>query len=324
MVRRQSAQSRTQGGIDGTLRGSDASELVAFGHYLQLRKQASPHTVDAYLRDIRQWMQYLEETGRTWTLASIEDVEDYINRLMAWGLGERSIRRRLAAMRTFYRWMVRQGRCHDSPVPHRIGPKHRSTLPTVLTVEEVQAMMAAIDRSTPEGDRNYTILEVLYSCGLRVSELCGLRRSDLFFRDGYIRIVGKGRKERIVPLGHVVRRRLQTYLTQVRPQLCSNPTFDEYVFVSRRGRPLTRVMVFYVVKSAARQAGIPKSVSPHTLRHTFATHLLEGGADLRIIQALLGHAFLTTTEVYTHVNRQMLRETLEVYHPLGKYARHGQ
>ncbi len=298
--------------------------LAEFEHYLRWRRGASPHTVEAYLRDVRQWKQFLADRRRAWNEAEPSDVEDYIHRLMAWGMGERSIRRRLAAMRTFYRYAVREGRLEDSPVPDRIGPRQRRNLPTVLTLDEVQAMLASFDLSTPEGERNRTIVEVLYSCGLRVSELCGLRRTDVFLDEGILRIVGKRRKERIVPLGAVVRRRLRLYLQHVRPAFPTKGPAADYVFVSKRGRPLSRVMVFYIIKEAARKAGIQKEVSPHTLRHTFATHLLEGGADLRIIQALLGHASLTTTEVYTHVSRQMLKETLEAYHPLGRHAVHSK
>ncbi len=298
-----------------------SSSLEAFDRFLALRRHASAHTRDGYLRDLRQWFQFLAEQNKTWDTATPLEVEQYVNRLLEWGLGDRSIRRRLAAMRTFYRFAVRSGTIEASPVPSRIGPKARRKLPTVLTVEEIHRMLDAWDLSTAEGERNRTILEVLYSCGLRVSELCGLRRSQVFFEEGLLRITGKGQKERIVPLGRVVRRRLRNYWRHIRPQYPSVSGAADYLFVSRRGRPLSRVTVFHIVKEAARRAQIRKNVSPHTLRHTFATHLLEGGADLRIIQALLGHAALTTTEIYAHVSQQMLKESLETYHPFGRYAR---
>ncbi len=294
--------------------------LDAFDRYLTLRRHASVHTREGYLRDLSQWFAFLNEEGKQWHEATPAEVEAYINFLMEYGLGHRSIRRRLAAMRTFYRFQLRAGAIDASPVPPRIGPKASRKLPTVLTVEEVESMMKVWDLSTPLGERNRTILEVLYSCGLRVSELCQLQRTHLFFKEGLMRITGKGRKERIIPLGTVVKRRLIDYWKHIRPRFPERPHSAPYVFVNRRGSPLSRVAVFHIVKEAAERAQVRKNVSPHTLRHTFATHLLEGGADLRAIQALLGHASLTTTEIYAHVSRQMLKETLETYHPFGRYA----
>lgn len=224
----------------------------------------------------------------------------------------------ISGVKTFYKFLLLENELKQSPAELLETPKLKRKLPEFLSVEEIDRMIACIDRSSPEGERNVAILETLYGCGLRVSELTGLKITDLHLDNDYIKIIGKGNKERLVPIGKIARKLITSYITQVRVHLPVKPKSEDIVFLNRRGANLSRVMVFYIIKDLAQKAGIKKSLSPHTFRHSFATHLVEGGADLRAVQEMLGHESITTTEIYTHLDRQFLRDNILTYHPRNK------
>lgn len=248
-------------------------------------------------------------------ISHFEDFIFYINKL---GIGDQSQARILSGLRTFYKYLLTEDLISNNPVQLIEGPKLRRTLPDVLSTEEIDAMMFSIDLSKPEGVRNKAIVEILYSCGLRVSEVVNLKISNLFFDVGYIRVIGKGDKERLVPVGNEAVKHVLIYKDQIRTHLKIKPNNENYLFLNRWGSHLSRVSVFTMIKQLAKNIDLKKDISPHTFRHSFATHLVEGGANLRAVQEMLGHASITTTEIYTHLNRQYLRDTLLQYHPLYK------
>jgi integrase/recombinase XerD len=221
----------------------------------------------------------------------------------------------LSGIRTFYKYCVTEGIVKDDPTLLLETPKQKRALPDVLSFEEIEKLIQSIDLSKPEGTRNKAMLETLYSCGLRVSELIGLRLSQLYLDLGFIRVIGKGDKERLIPIGNSAVKYLEIYRDTVRNHVNIQKGNEDFVFLNNRGKKLSRVMVFYIIKSLAEAARIQKTVSPHTFRHSFATHLIEGGADLRAVQEMLGHASITTTEIYTHLDREFLRQTLSKFHP---------
>jgi integrase/recombinase XerD len=280
-----------------------------YRRYIRTEKRLSENTVDAYMRDFNDFMHYV---WRITTVAPEDVTPEIISKYLGWlysekGISGKSQARKLSGIKSFYNYLLINDKINQLPTDSVDTPRQERTLPDVLTVAEVDAIIATFDMTTVKGCRDNAIVEVLYSTGLRVSELITLRINDLFFGEGYIRVIGKGDKQRIVPVGSVARDKIQLYMELRRPKRPSEAT----LFLNNRGEPLTRVMVFTIIKQAAMLAGIDKSISPHTLRHSYATHLLEGGANIRQVQELLGHESISTTEVYTHVNRKHLHGVVE-------------
>lgn len=291
--------------------------LKGFRAFLLLERSLSGHSVDAYTSDVEKLTQYLMHIGTPMDPAAInlEVLQGFVRWIASMGLSDKSQARILSGLRAFFRFCRMEEITREDPTELLESPKLRRKLPDILNVAEILSMMGAIDHSTPTGTRNRAIVEVLYSSGLRVSELTDLRRSNLFADIGFLRVIGKGDKERMVPIGAEAIRKLTVYLDEVRVHLNVQRGCEDIVFLNRRGGKLSRVMVFYIIRDMARAAGIRKEISPHTLRHSFATHLVEGGADLRAVQEMLGHESITTTEIYTHLDRAFLAETLRRFHP---------
>jgi len=291
--------------------------IKGFKAYLQLEKSLSNNSVDAYLRDVQKLEQYvkLELNGASVADIQLKHLQSFLIYINEIGLEPTSQSRIISGLKSFFKYLAIEEVISSSPAELLEAPKTRRRLPDFLSVEEIDAMMAAIDLSTPEGTRNKAIIEVMYSCGLRVSELVNLKLSQVFFDVGFIKAVGKGNKERLVPIGREAIKYLQIYLENIRLHILPKKNAEDIIFLNRRGGQLSRVMIFYIIKELTQLAGIKKNVHPHTLRHSFATHLLEGGADLRAIQEMLGHESITTTEIYTHLDRDFLRDTLLRFHP---------
>lgn len=293
------------------------SYLNGYKAFLQLEKSLSGNTVEAYLHDVRRLIQFLESTGEEIQPAQV-DVK-HLQALLKWvtelGMTPRTQSRMLSGLKSFYKYLLLENIVKADPTELLDAPRIGRKLPVVLTSSEIDAMIGVIDLSKPEGDRNKAILETLYGCGLRVTELVELKITSLYFPEGFVRIVGKGNKERLVPIGHSAQRQITIYRERVRSLLPVQHGQEDYLFLNRRGSRLTRAMIFSIVKDLADKAGIKKTVSPHTFRHSFATHLVEGGADLRAVQEMLGHESITTTEIYTHLDREYLRSTIIQYHP---------
>lgn len=291
------------------------SLLRGFGAYLRLERGNSDHTVAGYLHDAALLREFADAEGRPLDRLAEDDLHEFLASLRDMGIGARSQARIIAGIRAFFHYLVLENVIQDSPARLLESPKLAVRLPEVLSLEEIDAMTAAIPREKDEAVRNEAIIEMLYGSGLRVSELVGLRISRINFAEGFMLVEGKGSKERIVPVSQRALELVGLWLPQ-RDGLDVDPADSDILFLNRRGRRLTRVMIFYIVKDLAARAGIARNVSPHTLRHSFATHLLEGGANLRSIQELLGHESVTTTELYLHLDRRQLRATLERCHPL--------
>ena len=291
--------------------------IKGFKAYLQLEKSLSNNSVDAYLRDVQKLEQYvkLELNGASVADIQLKHLQSFLIYINEIGLEPTSQSRIISGLKSFFKYLAIEEVISSSPAELLEAPKTRRRLPDFLSVEEIDAMMAAIDLSTPEGTRNKAIIEVMYSCGLRVSELVNFKLSQVFFDVGFIKAVGKGNKERLVPIGREAIKYLQIYLENIRLHILPKKNAEDIIFLNRRGGQLSRVMIFYIIKELTQLAGIKKNVHPHTLRHSFATHLLEGGADLRAIQEMLGHESITTTEIYTHLDRDFLRDTLLRFHP---------
>jgi integrase/recombinase XerD len=288
-----------------------------FKAYLQLEKSLSANSVEAYLRDLEKFTQYLQlhpgsNSPQQVDLAQLEKFIRYIGEL---GINPSSQSRIISGIRSFYTYCLQEQITTSDPTALLETPKLKKSLPDVLTFDEIEGLVAQIDLSTPEGTRNKAIIETLYSCGLRVSELVNLKISCLYAEIGFIRVIGKGDKERLVPVGRDALKFINIYKNNVRVHLPVIPGNQDILFLNRRGRKLSRVMIFIIIKELANLAGITKNISPHTFRHSFASHLVEGGADLRAVQEMLGHESITTTEIYTHLNREYLRDTLQQFHP---------
>lgn len=285
--------------------------------YIKLERGLAANTVEAYMRDVASFRRFVTERyGISPQEVDAQVVEAFMNTLFADGMAGTSQNRMLSGISGFYDYLLLTGVIASSPLEFIDHPKMGHYLPETLTVEEVDAILAAIDLSAPQGYRNRAMIEMLYSCGLRVSELTSLRISDLFFDDGFIRVTGKGSKQRLVPVSEQCMHLVSTYLREYREKPADEKSSD-ILFLNRRGRQLSRVMVFNVVKDAAAMAGIGREISPHTFRHSFATHLLQGGANVRQAQELLGHASIATTEIYTHLDTGHLYKALNEHHPLG-------
>ncbi len=308
--------------VDGPGRGSlynmdwDVA-IQDFRMHLKLERSLSDRTVEAYLRDVGKLRHHAMAgtTPLSPTAITLEDLQHFITRQAKTGLSAASQARSLSAVRSFYRFLMLGKEVSEDPTELLESPRLGRKLPTFLTVAEIDAMVKAIDMSRPSAHRDRAIVETLYGCGLRVSELCGLRLSCLHFREGYIRVVGKGDKERLVPIGPEAMEQLGIYLQQERVHLPVRTKDQDTVYLNQRGGGLSRVAVFNLVKRLAALAGVRKTIGPHTFRHSFATHLVEGGADLRAVQEMLGHASITTTEIYTHLDREYLRSNIMQFHP---------
>jgi integrase/recombinase XerD len=285
--------------------------------HLKLERSLSDRTVDAYMRDVRGLRAFAEaqQPPLSPTGIRLHHLQAYITAKAKAGTKASSQARYLSALRVFYRSLLRDKRITEDPTELLEGPRLARKLPVFLSVAEIDAMIAAIDLSARLAERDRAMLETLYSCGLRVSELTGLRLSWLHFNEGYLRVVGKGNKERLVPVGPVAMERINGYIQHERARLPIKPRSGDTVFLNARGGPLSRMAVFNLVKRLTVAAGIKKTISPHTFRHSFATHLVEGGADLRAVQEMLGHASITTTEIYTHLDREYLRSNILQFHP---------
>ena len=296
---------------------SEENIVRAYVRYLKLERNYSPNTLEAYRHDLGHLLAYCHRKEKDVLQMKLEDLQHFAAGIHELGIGPTSQARILSGVRSFYRWLLLDGRIDADPTELLESPRLGEHLPEVLTTAEVDQLEASIDLSKPEGQRNRAIIEVLFSCGLRVSELTHLRLSDLFLDEGYIRVMGKGSKERLVPISNRAIHELKLWFYD-RNLMTIKAGEEDYVFLNRRGAHLTRTMILIMVKRQAEAAGIQKTISPHTLRHSFATALLEGGADLRVIQAMLGHEDIGTTEIYTHIDTTTLREEILLHHPRNK------
>lgn len=291
-----------------------------FKAYLQLERSLSMHSVEAYLRDIEHFTYFLQEKKilKNPDAITLKDLQQFIKWIAELGMSDKSQARIISGIRAFYKYCLLEDITKTDPSTLLEAPKLRRSLPDTLSFDEIDRMIAAIDLSKPEGGRNKAILETMYSCGLRVTEVVDLRISQLYLDVGFIRVRGKGDKERLVPIGASASKYINIYKNKIRVHVTPAKGKEDILFLNRRGSSLSRVMIFYIIKDLAAKAGIKKNISPHTFRHSFATHLVEGGADLRAVQEMLGHASITTTEIYTHLDREFLRKTLEQFHPSFK------
>lgn len=289
--------------------------LKKYRQYLLLEKSLSLNTAEAYMDDVLKLISFFSDSGTDLRDVSLDDLHEFAAALGDLGIAPRSQSRIISGVRSFFRFMNIEGYRQDDPGELLESPKIGRHLPDVLSVQEIDSILQSIDRTTPEGQRNRAMIETMYSCGLRVSELCSLKMADLFPEEGFVRVTGKGSKQRLVPISGKALHEIELYLSQ-RCHIDVKAGAEPFLFLSfRRGKPISRVMVFDMVKELAAMAGIRKNVSPHTFRHSFATHLLEGGANLRAIQAMLGHEKISTTEIYTHIDRSRLREEIISHHP---------
>ena len=288
-----------------------------FKAYLALERSLSDNSVQAYLADVEKLTFFLETSGINKGPAQLElsDLQQFVKWVAELGMTQTSQARLISGIRAFYKYCLLEDITSKDPTVLLEAPKLMRQLPDILSFEEIETIIAQIDLSTPEGGRNKAILETLYSCGLRVSEVVNLKLSQLYLDVGFIRVVGKGNKERLVPIGSSAVKYIVLYKEQIRVHMAPQKGEEDILFLNRRGKRLTRVMIFLIIKDLVKKAGISKTISPHTFRHSFATHLVEGGADLRAVQEMLGHESITTTEIYTHLDREYLRKTLQQFHP---------
>ena len=285
--------------------------------YLQLERSMSEHSVDAYLHDVEkltQWIQ-LSKDLKSPSDIDLKDLQSFVKWIGELGMTANSPARIISGIRSFYKYCLMEQICRQDPSTLLEAPKTKRKLPDTLSFEEIELVIAQVDQSSPEGGRNKAILETMYSCGLRVTELINLKLSCFFPDLGFIRVTGKGDKERLVPIGRDAIKYILLYTNHIRNLQPVQKGYEDIIFLNRRGKGLSRVMIFYIIKEMVYKAGIQKIVSPHTFRHSFATHLVEGGADLRAVQEMLGHESITTTEIYTHLDRDFLRDTLQRFHP---------
>jgi len=291
--------------------------IKGFENYLRLERSLSKNSVVAYKQDIKKFGNYIDDNHSNSDIKSLgyDDLAGFVHHIAKTGYEPVSQARMVSGLKTFYKYLILEGLVDENPADLLEGPKLARKLPDTLTKDEVKSILEYIDLSKPEGTRNRAIIETLYSCGLRVSELVSLQISNLYPREEIIRVIGKGDKERLVPIGSQALKYINQYLDHIRVHLKIENPYSDILFLNRRAKPLSRVMVFNIVKAATANAGIQKNISPHTFRHSFASHLVENGADLRAVQEMLGHESITTTEIYTHLERSFLRENIMKYHP---------
>ena len=288
-----------------------------YKRYLLLEKGLSANSIDAYMADLQKLADFADNKNLIFTEIRLSHLEEFLAELHDQGLKARSMARVISGIKSFFHFLVLDGFIKDNPSRLLEAPKIGLKLPVVLSVEEIDSILGAIDVSTAEGTRNYAIIETLYSCGLRVSELTNLRFSDFFFDEGFIRVQGKGSKQRLVPISETAIQKIKNYL-QHRSQQIVKKGSEDIVFLSSRGTAISRITVFHYIKQYAQTVGIEKEISPHVFRHSFATHLLERGANIRVIQEMLGHEKITTTEIYTHIDRSFLRQEIIEHHPRNR------
>jgi integrase/recombinase XerD len=293
------------------------SYIHGFKAYLQLEKSLSQNSVEAYLHDVEKITQFLEAEGLDFGPEKLElhHLQLFLKWIALSGMTARTQARVISGLRAFYRYLILENIVQRDPTVLLDSPKIGFHLPVTLNLNEIDQLIGKIDLSKPEGKRNKAMLETLYGCGLRVSELVNLKISNLFFDDGFIKVTGKGDKERLVPVGSIAQAEILYYLSEIRPHIAIKKGHEDILFLNRRGKGLSREMIFILIRKLAVLAGIKKRISPHTFRHSFATHLVEGGADLRAVQEMLGHESITTTEIYTHLDRDYLRSTIIEFHP---------
>lgn len=296
------------------------SLVNGFTAYLQLERSLAKNSIEAYTSDVDKLYKFIEEehSGKSLLKVTLDDLRNFLVYINQIGIGARTQARIISGIKTFYKYLLLEDLISSDPSELLESPRLGRKLPITLSIEEIDKIEDSIDLSKPEGTRNKAIIETLYSCGLRVSELCNLKLSNLYFNENYVRVIGKGDKERLVPIGSSAIKYISIYIDQIRNHIDIQHGNEDVIFLNRRGKKLTRVMIFTIVKNLVQKAGIDKVVSPHSFRHSFATHLVEGGADLRAVQEMLGHESITTTEIYTHLDREYLRDTILTYHPRGK------
>ena len=296
------------------------SYINGYKSFLQLEKSLSENSVEAYLHDVEKLQQFLSMSNID---VSISDIDlKLLQQFIAWihelGMTATSQARIISGLKSFFKFLILEDLIKTNPCELLEAPKTRRNLPDTLSVEELELLFAAIDLSVAEGTRNKAILETMYSCGLRVTELTELRISNVYSDVEFVRVIGKGNKERLIPIGASALKYIQIYVDSIRAHLVPKKNCEDILFLNRRGGKLSRVMIFYIIKALAEKAGLKKNIHPHTLRHSFATHLVEGGADLRAVQEMLGHESISTTEIYTHLDREFLRDTVHRFHPRYK------
>lgn len=296
------------------------SAIKGFINFLKLEKSLANNSIDAYKNDIEKLYQFLVLRGDDTPphKVSSQQLIQFVKYIHELGLNERSQARIISGIKAFHKYLLMEDLITDDPTYQLESPKLSRKLPDTLSLEEINALIGALDLSKPDGLRNKAMLETLYGCGLRVSELIQLKLSHLFFDVEFIKVLGKGNKERIIPIGSHAIKHIRYYVEGVRCHINIKPGYEDFLFLSKRGKPLSRLMVFLIIKDLALKIGLQKNISPHTFRHSFASHLVEGGADLRAVQDMLGHESITTTEIYTHLDKEFLRQTIQLFHPRFK------
>ena len=291
------------------------SAIFSFKSYLIIERSLSANSVDAYIRDVKKLADFAKEKEKTELQIERSDLSEFISNISKSGVAARSQSRIISGIKAFYKYLIMEDYITANPTELLESPKIGMKLPDTLSIKEIDKLIAAIDLSKAEGERNRAMLEILYSCGLRVTELITLKLSNVSFVEGFIKVVGKGNKERLAPIGNTALKYLNIYINEVRNHQEIQKGYKDIIFLNRRGKQLTRVMIFTIIKQLAKKIGLKKNISPHTFRHSFATHLIQGGADLRAVQEMLGHESITTTEIYTHLDKEYLRETIIAFHP---------
>ncbi|MEC8853576.1 MAG: site-specific tyrosine recombinase XerD [Bacteroidota bacterium] len=291
------------------------SAILSFKSYLIIERSLSANSVDAYIRDVKKLADFAKEKEKTELQIERSDLSEFISNISKSGVAARSQSRIISGIKAFYKYLIMEDYITANPTELLESPKIGMKLPDTLSIKEIDKLIAAIDLSKAEGERNRAMLEILYSCGLRVTELITLKLSNVSFVEGFIKVVGKGNKERLAPIGNTALKYLNIYINEVLNHQEIQKGYKDIIFLNRRGKQLTRVMIFTIIKQLAKKIGLKKNISPHTFRHSFATHLIQGGANLRAVQEMLGHESITTTEIYTHLDKEYLRETIIAFHP---------
>jgi len=291
------------------------SSILGFKSYLTIERSLSANSVDAYIRDVKKLETFAKKQKISELNINNSDLSDFVSNISKEGISARSQSRIISGIKAFYKYLIMEDYITADPTQLLESPKIGMKLPDTLSIEEIDKLIAAIDLSTEQGERNRSMLEILYSCGLRVTELITLKLSNVSFVEGFIKVIGKGDKERLAPIGKTALKYLNIYISEVRNHQNIQKGYEDIIFLNRRGKQLTRVMIFTIIKQLAEKIGLKKKISPHTFRHSFATHLIQGGADLRAVQEMLGHESITTTEIYTHLDKEYLREAIIQFHP---------
>jgi len=291
------------------------SSILGFKSYLTIERSLSANSVDAYIRDVKKLETFAKKQKISELNINNSDLSDFVSNISKEGISARSQSRIISGIKAFYKYLIMEDYITADPTQLLESPKIGLKLPDTLSIEEIDKLIAAIDLSTEQGERNRSMLEILYSCGLRVTELITLKLSNVSFVEGFIKVIGKGDKERLAPIGKIALKYLNIYIGEVRNHQNIQKGHEDIIFLNRRGKQLTRVMIFTIIKQLAEKIGLKKKISPHTFRHSFATHLIQGGADLRAVQEMLGHESITTTEIYTHLDKEYLREAIIQFHP---------